>query len=200
MPKKLFLSLVFIGLVTAIYAGPFGLEKGMSYEEVKEACGGKAPYRIENDDRYYIYPEKSHSRFETYIAWISEEYGLYAVRGISNTITTNNFGDELKSAFYTFLPRVEKVYGDASVVFDDLTVEEGTYYIWRDEVYWLKAFKDGGRDLYAKWYSYSDEPLKDDVAFILLWTSSTGYNATVLLIDYEFSNADLVRMQEDEVL
>lgn len=43
-------------------------------------------------------------------------------------------------------------------------------------------------------------PLKDDVYRILLWTSSSGYNNTVLLIDYEFTNIMEVKNQEDEVL
>lgn len=200
MKRKVLFCLILIQIIAAsLYAGPFGLEKGMTFEEVTEACGGKKPYRIENDDRYYIYPEKSHSRFVKYIAWISEDYGLYAVRGISDDIVTNKYGEELKSAFYAFVPRITKVYGEAEEVFDDLT-EHDTYYIWRDNQYWLNAFKDGGRDLYARWMSEDGSPLKDDVYRILLWTSSSGYNNTVLLIDYEFTNIMEVKNQEDEVL
>ena len=79
------IAVLILGLLlfsSFLYAGPFGLSNGMTLEEVTEACNGEIPKRIAQDDRYFIVPSKSHSTFTTYIAWISEDYGLYHIRAI----------------------------------------------------------------------------------------------------------------------
>lgn len=114
----LILGLLFFS--SFLYAGPFGLSNGMTLEEVTEACNGEIPKRIAQDDRYFIIPSKSHSTFTTYIAWISEDYGLYHIRAISDKIHTNNYGKELQNAFYSFEPRIENAYGKGSI-FDGIT-------------------------------------------------------------------------------
>lgn len=73
MKKGIVVLVALFTFFSSLYAGPFGLSKGMSFEEVTEACNGKRPQRIENDDRYLIEPAKSHSTFKTYLAWISDE-------------------------------------------------------------------------------------------------------------------------------
>ena len=112
--KILFVLILLCGIF--VYAGPFGLSMGMTYDEVQEACGGRAPQRIENDDRYYIVPEKSHSMFKIYIAWISDEYGLYYIRAVSDEIYTNQYGEEIKNDFYSFKNRIENIYGKPEII------------------------------------------------------------------------------------
>ena len=117
------IAVLILGLLlfsSFLYAGPFGLSNGMTLEEVTEACNGEIPKRIAQDDRYFITPSKSHSTFTTYIAWISEDYGLYHIRAISDKIYTNNYGKELQNAFYSFEPRIENTYGKGSI-FDGIT-------------------------------------------------------------------------------
>ena len=46
-------------------------ELGLSREKASELLKTIPPERIENDDRYFITPEKKHSTFKIYIAWIS---------------------------------------------------------------------------------------------------------------------------------
>ena len=50
----------------SVFAGPFGLDMGMTLEDVTKACGGNEPEYI-SDDRYYIQPIKSHPLFEGYV-------------------------------------------------------------------------------------------------------------------------------------
>lgn len=196
--KKLAVLILGILFSTAlIYAGPFGLSNGMTLEEVTEACNGEIPRRIEQDDRYYISPSKSHSTFKTYIAWISEDYGLYYVRAISDEIYTNDYGTELKNAFYAFEPRVENAYGKGSV-FDGIT-DRNT--LWDADKYWFTALSDGARALYAEWYPKRGEKvLKDDLTYVRLWVAKAGYKSGVLLLDYEFANHEQAEAQEDDVL
>lgn len=195
--KKLFIFLLVLFTCSAFYAGPFGLSNGMTFEEVTDACGGIAPKRIENDDRYLIQPEKSHSMFKTYIAWISEDYGLYYIRAISDEIDTNSYGTELKDAFYSFEPRLEKIYGKG-ILFDDLT-DENT--IYRFDSYWFSALSEGARALYAMWIPKKGERvLKDDLTFIRLWVSDSGFQKGIILLDYEFTNHEQAESKEDDVL
>lgn len=191
----LILGLLFFS--SFLYAGPFGLSNGMTLEEVTEACNGEIPKRIAQDDRYFIIPSKSHSTFTTYIAWISEDYGLYHIRAISDKIHTNNYGKELQNAFYSFEPRIENTYGKGSI-FDGIT-DSNT--IWDQDKYWFKALSDGARDLYAEWYpKQGQKVIKDDLTYIRLWVSNADYDNGILLLDYEFVNHKQVEAQEDDVL
>ena len=74
--KRLFGTLVCLVMWNVCFAGPFGLSMGMTLEEVTEACGGREPVRLENDDRYLIVPEKRHSMFEHYAVRIDDAQGL----------------------------------------------------------------------------------------------------------------------------
>lgn len=67
----------------------------MTYDEVKEACGGSEPEHIA-DNRYIVKPKKSHPLFEKYIVWISDSVGLYYIKGISRDISTTSYGTEVK--------------------------------------------------------------------------------------------------------
>jgi len=88
--KKISLALAISFLFCAvIFSAPFGLSMEMTLKEVEDACDGERPERLSDDDRYFIKPAKSHSRFKTYIAWIDDEYGLYSIRGISDDIATD---------------------------------------------------------------------------------------------------------------
>lgn len=197
MKRVFVLFFVLFSTFAGLYAGPFGLSNGMTFEEVTEACGGKRPQRIENDDRYVIEPTKSHSMFKYYIAWINDEHGLYYVRGISEEIYTNDYGEELKREFYSFKDRVEKIYGTPELV-DEMTDSNG---LFKDEQYWLYALEKGSRQLYAKWNKDNKKvTLKDDLYFIRLWGAYSGYKKTQLIIDYEFINQEKVENQEDDVL
>lgn len=194
-------SLIYIGLfifsIFATWAGPFGLSNGMTFEEVQQACGGNPPQRLADDDRYVITPVKSHPTFIRYIAWISEDYGLYYIKASSEDISSDNYGRELQNSFYNFVPRLEKTYGKA-YVFDGL-VDVKT--IWHDDKYWFTALSDGARRLYASWFpNYGETVIKDDLVYISLEVSNSGYQKGRLYLDYEFINNELVESQEDDVL
>ena len=183
----------------AIFAGPFGLTMGMSMSEVTKACGGNRPERIENDDRYYIMPEKKHSTFKKYIAWIDDEHGLYRVRGISDTIATDKYGREVQNLFYSFEERVEAIYGKAQII--DQLLDKASLYSSDSE--WSYTLREGERELSAMWSTnITGKNLKDDIKYVDLYVapnSSFGYYF-VLVINYEFVNITKVEQKEDSVL
>ena len=183
----------------AIFAGPFGLTMGMSMSEITKACGGNRPEQIENDDRYFITPDKKHSTFKKYIAWIDDEHGLYRVRGISDTISTDKYGREVQNMFYSFEERVEAIYGKAQVT--DKLLDKSSMH--SSESDWSYSLREGERELSAIWSSKNTgKNLKDDIKYVDLYVapnSSIGYYF-VLIIDYEFINISKVEQKEDSVL
>ena len=197
--KRIILFLAIILLPFTVFAGPFGLSMGMSMSEITEACGGKSPERIENDDRYYITPDKKHSTFKTYIAWISDEHGLYGIRGISDTVDTDKYGREIKNMFYNFEERVEAIYGKPEII--DKMIDKSSYSTSESE--WSYSLREGARQLSALWNSgITGKKLKDDISNVCLFVtpiSNIGYHF-VLVIDYEFENTIKVEQNEDSVL
>lgn len=175
--------------------GPFGFDIGMTYNEVKEACGGNEPEHIA-DDRYYVKPKKSHPLFETYIVWISEEVGLYYIKGISRDIATSDYGTEAKGQFKKLLSPLEKKYG-AFRLTD--TVEDDYY--WKDDKYWMQALNDGARTYIAGW-SVNNENYKDfdGLYRIIIGINAATYSEAYIFIEYEFQNYDDAQEALNDVL
>lgn len=196
MKKAIILLALVVSVSSLVFAGPFGLSNGMTLAEVTRACDGVKPIHIENDS-YAISPKQKHSSFTTYIVWISDEYGLYRIRAASDEIKTNDYGSELKSAFYSFLPRLEKTYGK-QVVFDGMIDKTS---IWSDDRYWFTALGQGARGLFAIWSPLKGEQsIKDDITSIMLQVTKSSYDSGILLLDYEFLNQEFVQDDEDNVL
>lgn len=197
--KKILLILCFIFSPFFIFAGPFGLSMGMNFAQITEACGGNRPERIENDDRYFIIPDKKHSTFIKYIAWIDDEHGLYRIRGISDSVTTDKYGREIQNMFYNFEERVEAIYGKPELT--DKLLDRSSLYEGDSE--WSYSLREGARELSAIWSSeITGKKLKDDISYVNLFVMpyiKIGYTF-VLIIDYEFENATKVEENEDSVL
>ncbi|MDE7291553.1 MAG: hypothetical protein K2N58_05850 [Treponemataceae bacterium] len=179
-------------------SGPFGFDIGMTYEEVKVACGGSEPEHIA-DERYYVKPKKAHPLFEKYIVWISDAVGLYYIKGISRDIRTSDYGTEAKRQFDNLLSPLEKKYGKFS-----LTDTIKSDYYWKDEKYWMQALSEGARTYRAQW-SVTKENYKDfDGLFgILLGIDCASKYLTseaYIWIEYEFQNHDDAQEALDDVL
>ena len=54
--KNAFVFSLLLGISFSVYAGPFGLEKGMTLEQITDVCGS-VPKHI-SDDRYLVSPIK----------------------------------------------------------------------------------------------------------------------------------------------
>ena len=179
-------------------SGPFGFDIGMTYEEVKAACGGSEPEHIA-DNRYYVKPKKTHPLFEKYIVWISDAVGLYYIKGISRDIRTSDYGTEAKRQFSNLRAVLEKKYGRFSLT-DTIKPD----YYWKDEKYWMQALSEGARTYRAQW-SVTKENYKDfDGLFgILLGIDCASKYLTseaYIWIEYEFQNYGDAQEALDDVL
>lgn len=186
--KKIFSIFTFLFICSlSVFAGPFGLDMGMTLEEVAEACGGIEPEYI-SDDRYYIQPVKSHPLFEGYVVWISEAEGLYYIKGISREIQANDYGTEVKQEFAKLLSPLERKYGKFAKI-DKISKDS----LFQDEKYWMTAVAEGSRTFEAHWSVSEDDFEK----FGGLTTISIGIrtqatyitNKAYIWIEYGFVNA-----------
>lgn len=176
--------------------GPFGFDIGMTYEEVKVACGGSNPEYI-SDDRYYVIPKKAHPLFEKYIVWISDEVGLYYIKGVSRDIKCSDYGTEVKDKFDEILLILEKKYGKFEK--DDSVKSD---YLWKDERDWMTALKDGARTYSASWYN-DNTNLFDGLYSIGMGVHISDQYSTAnayIWIEYGFQNYEDAQEAVDDVL
>lgn len=175
--------------------GPFGFDIGMTYNEVKEACGGAEPEHIA-DERYWVKPKKSHPLFEKYIVWISDAVGLYYVKGVSKEISTSEYGNEVKSEFDNLVNTLEKKYGK----FTKTNTIKPDYY-WKDERYWTQSIRDGARTYTAKWTANNNTYKDYDGLFgIIVDIKSFSPQTALIYIEYMFINANAAQEALDDVL
>lgn len=179
-------------LSTAAFAGPFGLSKGMTYSQVKKACNGKEPEKIE-EGIYEIWPAKKHPDFERYFAWIDAKEGLHYIKAQGGGIKTGDTGIELKGAFFIKEEALAKKYGTC-LRKDSLVGSFTTPELWMSEL------RSERRILWSRW-SYEDgSSLPDDLTLVFLNTSVNWLNLGYLSLEYEFSNHEKVESSADDVL
>ena len=93
--KKTFFILIFALLPFVLFPAPFGLMMGMTIDEISEQCEEEPSFM--KDDVYLIKPKKSHPLFSYYAVYVSEKTGLYQIRAISDSVTCNDYGTEIRS-------------------------------------------------------------------------------------------------------
>lgn len=195
--KTFFSFVIFVVIeVSVVFAGPFGLEMGMTLEEVKEACSSYI-YSISSvKDMYEIYPEKAHSSFDKYYAYIDEKYGLYAVMAVTESIASDDYGTEVKERFYGIVASLSGKYGNPYVI--DEIVDTSSYYTKDND--WVTAMRDGARKLEAYWEKSRDGVKHlDNISSIKLITSCT-YSKKEIALGYVFSNNNERLAEENSYL
>lgn len=189
--KKLISIFTLLFICTlCIFAGPFGLDMGMTLDEVAQACGGNEPEYI-SDDRYYIQPVKSHPLFEGYIVWVGETEGLYYIKGISREIFTNSYGAEVKQEFAKLLSPLERKYGNFEIVDEIVSDDVLPYKLKQDS--WMLTIAEGSRICEAHWSTDEDNFEKFDELITIsigVKTEATYITSKAYIwIEYGFANA-----------
>lgn len=193
--KKICLVLLF-GFVSAfVFAAPFGLKMGMTIEEIAEQCENE-PTHIK-DDIYLVQPIKSHPVFSHYAVYVNEKTGLYQIRAISSSITTNKYGTELQNTFNNVKDRIAKTYGKPKIIDK---VDSEIYSHHQKDEYWFYTLREGSRQLYAVWGQNTS--LADNLESVALECSHlSGFDEGTgqLILYYYFNNTSSVEDEQDEV-
>ena len=112
--NRFFFALMFFLIAGIIFAGPFGLDMGMSLDQIRNITG-ENPVLYQDDflqdDFYEINPPNGHDMFESYLVQVSPTYGVVWIRAIGKEITTNGHGTQLKSAFDNLAASIERTSG-----------------------------------------------------------------------------------------
>ncbi|MDR1810875.1 MAG: hypothetical protein LBR34_10855 [Prevotella sp.] len=136
--------------IQSAFAGPFGIEMGMSLTQVKAVCK-TTPKHIQ-DNVYEITPPKTNDMFGTYYVRIDPDYGVYWLKAIGKDIYTNGYGDRVKSTFESLVESIRKTYGKELYIKDEL--KEGS--IWGEPKVFMYALKNGDREIFAMWSKFDE--------------------------------------------
>ena len=211
------------------FAGPFGINMGMTLAEVRSVCKTN-PKHLEGDV-YEISPFKTNDMFKTYSVRIDPDYGVYWLKAIGKDIYTNDYGEDLKASFESLVKSISKTYGEESFRNDEL--KEGSH--WGEPNYFMYALKNGDRKLYALWDKELDirdiafekvlsgeilstdladttfmtnyvldivsnyDKLPEDISSIYVGADAINTSKGYVVLEYSFSNKAGVKAKTDSV-
>lgn len=189
--KKIALIGLMVVISINVFAGPFGIEMGMSLQEVTKIC--KSIPEIIKDDIYSIVPPKTNDLFEKYIIGIDPNYGVYWIKAIGKDISTTGYGTAIKSTFNDLVSSIEGTYGKYEKI-DYL--EYGS--IWDEPRDFMMGLVKKERALIACWNKSSFATLPSNIESIYVSvkaiSSSTGY----LSLEYYSDNYEKVEVVKKE--
>ncbi len=171
------------------WAGPFGVAKGITREDLESAIELKAVPETAN------YASKTapvpHSSFDQYNYSISPDSGLCRVSAASVDINTGDFGSELKSEFVRFKDMLSEKYGKPSSSYDFL--RSGS--LWTDGRYWMMGLLKKDRVLASFWEAKIDKAtgastLPNNLKGFAIEGRAIGPNVGYVSITYEFDNIE----------
>jgi len=148
--KKLFIPLAFfLVLGASLYAGPFGLDFGMTLEQVKSVAtiveqSPTTPYPY----IYWITPAKKSSYFDTYRIVISPQFGLFGIMAFGNIIESDEYGEKIRNEFNKVKDIISQTYGLPTIESDYL--KSGS--IWSEPRDWLTALRKEERVYETSWH------------------------------------------------
>ncbi|CRI63934.1 conserved exported hypothetical protein [Thiocapsa sp. KS1] len=181
-------SMLFLGNA---FAGPFGLDMGMSLKGLDEPEKlGHGKYKIAN-------PPKPHSAFEAYIVQVAPESGLCWIKAIGKNIRTSSYGFELQSAFNEMKGRLSGVYGEHETT--DLLFPGS---IWDEPDDWMMGLVKKERMLGAAWGAAKGSKLPPDIESVFLAAMPASGDAGYIIVEYSFANepsceAELAAQEDD---
>ncbi len=182
--NKLFFAVVFFFIAGIIFAGPFGLDMGMSLEQLRSLTG-ENPELIRGDF-YEINPPNGHDMFESYLVQVSPKYGVVMIKAIGKDITTNGHGTQLKSAFNNLVASIERTYGKYEKI--DYLLRGS---IWDEPEDFMMGIVREDRYLLASWGNEAGSTLPADISLIGVVVSASSSSKGWINLEYYSPNKEL---------
>jgi hypothetical protein len=179
-----FFVLFYFLIIGITFAGPFGLDMGMTLDQVRNKTG-KSPELVQ-DDLYRVDPPNKNDMFESYIVQISQKYGIVWIKAIGKDITTNGHGTMLKSAFNNLVASIERTYGKYKKT--DLLMRGS---IWDEPEDFMMGLVKKDRYLMAGWDKDSGANLPNDISSIGVMASASSSSKGYVVLEYYSPNGDL---------
>ena len=186
--RKIIFTLIMLLITTTLFAGPFGLEMGWSYDEV--VSNGVKILEDWGNGSYLIMPTLPHSSFVAYTIAIDEEYGVYQIIGMNDDIETSSNGTQFKSEFNKVKNQLISAYGDPTTDIDRLNYGS----IWDEPQDYMLSLRYKDRLLACIWDpSEATENMK--ISLLAIGNSSTsGALGLIYASEYE----DIVEARQEE--
>jgi len=168
---------VFSGITLA---GPLGLEKGMSLDDLKKQ-GAFTP-----TNAVHVYTSKSllrgHPDAELYSAIVSPTLGLCKIVVATKDINTNSYGTDLIGEFNEIKVALSNKYGNSK---DYDFLRSGS--IWNESRDWMMGLAKKDRTLSSFWTT-PENSMPDSIKAISLEAISLGGSKGFIRFGYEFDN------------
>lgn len=159
-------------------AGPFGLKKGMTLDQI-----GQNAQQIDHGVYAVQKVPKPDRSFKRYSLVIGPASGLCKVTALSKSIQTKPSGNQLIKQFKNMSRKLVKKYGEGETL--DF-VEPGSTYEAPEQ--FMMSLKEKDRKLETRWVNQDGSNFKDEVGVVVLKASSTRSNKGLLTLEYEFTN------------
>ena len=193
MKKPLFSIMLFflaLCLSKSGFAGPFGLEGGMTKQEIIAIVGKDSLKEAETmPENWYLLLNKlprPHPLFKTCRMAIDPDLGLVKLVVRSSVIRTSIYGDEIRSKFKEIREALNSKYGKCKT-HDLLRIGS----IWDEPQDWMTGLKRKERILVAIW-TKGEHGLEKETLLrnINLSVVAVTVNKGVLFLSYEFEGFD----------
>lgn len=146
--KKGLLLVAFVLLAcSAVFAGPFGIEMGWTYDQLV-SNGVKVigdPYVDNNVASYEVVPVKTHPLFDFYLVRVDEKEGVYSIEAYGS-IPTSEYGTEAEEAYENMKKQLSKGYGKPEEV---EYLKSGS--IWDEPRDWMMGLVKKDRTCLSFW-------------------------------------------------
>jgi hypothetical protein len=174
------------------YAGPFGLEQGMTLDQIKKITQVKEI----NKFKYSAYSLPMGSKdVEIYIFFLAPTIGLCNVDAYSKEMKTSSTGAELKAEFNSYVKILSEKYGSVTSKYDFLHANS----VWKESNYWMRSLEQKERDLMYVWFTSTTKPLPDSLYAIGLRAEAASATSGFLSVEYEYKNFQkCVEAQEND--
>jgi hypothetical protein len=177
------LALLYVFLSSSAIAGPLGVDKGMSLEDLKK-IGDFAP--TENPNLYRAKSIKQgHPDVEFYFATLTPSQGLCKISAATKDIQSSSYGNELKEKFIEIKEALAQKYGSPDKDFDFL--RSGS--IWNESKDWMMGLYKKERYLTSFWTAPQNK-LPNSIAAIKVEAIALGSSKGYVSFGYEFDNFD----------
>ena len=178
----------------ATFAGPFGLEMGMTIDQIDKNAKQISSGKFKTD----IVP-KPHSSFEAYVLQFSSNTGLCYIKAVGKTFSVNSYGAELESVFTGLKDKLDTVYGKSKLL-DALMPKS----IWNEPNDWMMGLYKKERLLAAEWNTGTGAKLPEHLSTIVMMAHAMGTDKGWVSVDYKFNNHHScekeISAQEDDSL
>jgi hypothetical protein len=167
-------------------AGQFGLEMGMTLEQLKKVCSlEKTP--VPNYYSTAKVPSPDPLFKGGYRLRVDPDYGLVEVAAYTEEIKTDIDGTELKKAFHDIEGKLEKRFGKGK--FSDYI--DFLFTDWTEKDPWMMSLADGGRIFRTDWKSSDKKPVPNGISNVHLQGIGRDEGHGILVLTYVGNNSFL---------